>query len=142
MAVRINKGSPMQQLPVVPLVDTVLNLLIFFLVATRFAQAERELDVKLPEASEARPLTAKAQEMFISIDARGRYLVGGKLVASDGLFPVLNQAWTNNPGRVSVVIRADGQCRWQAVVAAMNACHKAKIRDYHVTTRDPRDSAG
>ena len=30
MAVRINKGSTMQQLPVVPLVNTVLNLLIFF----------------------------------------------------------------------------------------------------------------
>jgi biopolymer transport protein ExbD len=85
MAVRINKGIPMQQLPVVPLVDTVLNLLIFFLVATRLAQAERELDVKVPEASEARPLTAKAEEMFLSIDAEGGYFVAGKRVAAEDL---------------------------------------------------------
>ena len=142
MAVRINKGSPMQQLPVVPLVDTVLNLLIFFLVATRFAQAERELDVKLPDASEARPLTAKAQEVSLNIDAEGHYLVAGKFVTSEELYPVLNRAWVDNPGRVSVVIRADRLCRWQSVVAAMNACHKAKIRDYHVTTRDPRGGDG
>jgi biopolymer transport protein ExbD len=142
MAVRINKGSPMQQLPVVPLVDTVLNLLIFFLVATRFAQAERELDVKLPDASEARPLTAKPQQMAVNIDAEGHYLVAGRMINSAELYPVLNRAWVNNPGRVSVVIRADRLCRWQSVVAAMNACHKAKIRDYRVTTSDAPQPAG
>jgi len=142
MAVKINKGSPMPQLPIVPLVDTVLNLLIFFLVATRFAQAERELDVKLPDASEARPLTAQAAEMSLNIDAEGHYSIDGKLLGAEELYPVLNQAWVNNPGRVSVMIRADRSCRWQSVVAAMNACHKAKIRDYHVTTRDPRQRAG
>ncbi len=42
----------------------------------------------------------------------------------------------NNPGRASVVIRADKRCLWEYVVAAMNACKKAKIRDYRVTTRE------
>ena len=142
MAVRINKGSPMQQLPVVPLVDTVLNLLIFFLVATRFAQAERELDVKLPEASQARPLTAKAPEMSLNIDAEGRYFVAGRIVTPEELDSALQRASVDNPGRVSVVIRADRLCRWQSVVAVISACNKAKIRNYHVTTRDPRKSAG
>ena len=41
MAVKIKKGSEMMQIPVVPLVDTVFNLLIFFLVATKVAEAHR-----------------------------------------------------------------------------------------------------
>ena len=37
-----------------PLIDVVFLLLIFFLVATKLAQEERELDIPLPEAAEAR----------------------------------------------------------------------------------------
>ena len=48
MAVKIKKGSEMMQIPVVPLVDTVFNLLIFFLVATKVAEAERELPIRRP----------------------------------------------------------------------------------------------
>jgi biopolymer transport protein ExbD len=139
MAVRINKGTSMPQLPVVPLVDTVLNLLIFFLVATRFAQAERELEVKVPDASQSRPLVAKSPELYINIDAEGHYVVAGRRVTAEDIYPILKKAWTDYSGKVSVVIRADRFCRWQSVVAAMNACQKARISDYHVSTSDSRD---
>ena len=43
----------MASLSLTPLIDVVFLLLIFFLVATRFAEEERELDVLLPQASEA-----------------------------------------------------------------------------------------
>jgi biopolymer transport protein ExbD len=136
MAVKIKKGSEMMQLPVVPLVDTVFNLLIFFLVATKVAEAERELPVMLPDASEAQPITAKPREMILNIDAEGRYYVTDRTVTLRQLDQVLHAAWTNNPGRASVVIRADKRCRWEFVVAAMNACKKANNRDYRVTTRE------
>jgi biopolymer transport protein ExbD len=133
MAVRINKGSAMQQLPVVPLVDTVLNLLIFFLVATRFAAADREL--QLPSASAAKPLTTKVPPIAVNIDADGRYLLRGKPVTLTELDTVLNTARVDNPVAVSVLIGADQRCRWQHVVAVMDACNKAKIRDYHISTK-------
>ena len=132
MAVRINKGSAMQQLPVVPLVDTVLNLLIFFLVATRFAAADRELE--LPSASAAKPLTTKVAPLAVNIDADGRYFLQGKPITLGELYRALRTARADNPVGVSVVIGADQRCRWQHVVAAMDACNKAKIRDYHITT--------
>jgi len=135
MTVKIKKGS-LQLFDLTPMIDCVFLLLIFFLVATRFAEEERELDVMLPDASEAQPLTSKPQELFINIDENGQYYVTGKLLTLDELYPVLDRAWVNNPGRQSVIIRADKRCRWQSVVAAMNACRKCKIRDYRVTTRD------
>lgn len=135
MTVKINKGSALASLSLTPLIDVVFLLLIFFLVATKFAEEERELDVLLPEASEAQPLTSKPREMFINIDDKGRYFVTGKILTLDQLYPILKAAWVNNPGRASVVIRADKRCRWEFVVAAMNACNKANIRDYRVTTK-------
>lgn len=136
MAVKIDKGSAFASLNLTPLIDCVFLLLIFFLVASKFAEEERELDVMLPEASEAQPLTSKPREMFINIDDRGRYFVTGKTVELPELERVLKAAWVNNPGRASVIIRADKRCQVEYLVAAMNACNKANIRDYKITTRD------
>ena len=135
MAVNINKGQALESLSLTPLIDIVFLLLIFFLVATRFAEEERELEVMLASASEARPLTSKPRELFINIDQEGRYFVTGKILAPDQLDEVLQSAWVNNPAGASVVIRADKRCRWEPIVAAMNACRKAGFRDYRVSTR-------
>ena len=134
MVVNIDKGQALGNIRLMPLIDVVFLLLIFFLVATRFAEEERELDVLLPDASEAQPLTSKPGELFINIDQQGRYYVTGKTLALDELHRTLRTAAVNNPGRVSVIIRADKRVVWSYVVAAMNACNKAKIRDYRVTT--------
>ena len=136
MTVRIQKGKALEGLALTPLIDIVFLLLIFFLVATKFAEEERELDILLPDASEAKPLISKPRELFINIDAQGDYFVTGKAVDIESLAQILTNAWTHNPGHRSVIIRADKRCHWQAVVAAMNACNRAKIRDYRVTTRE------
>ena len=140
MSVRINKGAALAHLSLTPLIDIVFLLLIFFLVATRFAEEERELDVQLATASEARPLTSKPREVFINVpypedpnDDR-RYYVTGEFLTLAQLEPILEAAYVNNPGRASAVIRADRRVPWEYVVGAMNACNKAKIRDYKATT--------
>ena len=65
----------------------------------------------------------------------GAYFVTGKVVDIAELAQVLKRAWVNNPGQQSVIIRADKRCRWEPIVAAVNACNKARIRDYRITTR-------
>ncbi len=138
MTVKIKKGEALTNLSLTPLIDMVFNLLIFFLVASRFAEEERELEVNLPDASEARPLVAQPKELFINIDRQGRYYVTAKIVSIEELEAICRRAATNNPGRASAVIRADRDCRWQPIVAAINVCKKAGIREYRVTTREPQ----
>ena len=137
-AVMIEKGSALSSLSLTPLIDIVFLLLIFFLaVATRFAdeetkfaREERELDVMLPEASEAKPLSVDPDETIIVIDEQGRYFVKDSMVSLKQLDRILKQVRVNNPGRESVVIQADGNVKYAYVVAAMNSCMKAKIRNY------------
>ncbi len=133
MAVTIPKTSALAQLSLTPLIDVVFLLIIFFLVATRFAEEEREMRLALPEASEAQPLTSPPIQLSINIDEEGRYYVKHRLLSIDQLQRELDTAYVNNPGRVSAVIRADRGCRWEFVVAAMAACNRAKIRDYTTT---------
>lgn len=135
MAVRIRKGESLFGLSLTPLIDVVFQLLIFFLVATRFAQEDRELDVQLPAASEARPLVAQPKELFVNVDHTGRYFVEGKTVAAEELELMLRQAATNNPANQSVIIRADKRVPLDFVVVVMNLCNKVGITGYSLTTQ-------
>lgn len=126
---------------VTPLVDVVLVLLIVFMITMPTmvmmeAIKERELNVVLPQASEAMPLVAKPKETFVNIDADGHYTFQSRRLSDAELLKVLQQAQADNPGRATVIIRADKHCRWQFVVNVMNLCNKAKIRDYRVSTAD------
>ena len=139
MTVSIDKGSALESLNLTPLIDVVFLLLIFFLVVTRFSEEEREMEVRLPQASEARPLVSKPRELFVNVDASGRYSVAGHKLPMAELVPILQTAWVNNPQHASVIIRADERCPWEFVVAVMNACQKANIRDWRVTTREAEE---
>jgi biopolymer transport protein ExbD len=136
MAVKIHQSGSLQLFNLTPMIDCVFLLLIFFLVATRFAEEERELDVQLPVASEARPLVAKPQSVFVNIDKDGRYVVGNRTVTLPQLQDVLHQAQVNNPGRVSVRIRGDRRSALDSSVQVFNICHRVGIRDYDIQTKD------
>ena len=136
MALKINKGRSAELFNFTPMIDVVFNLLIFFMVATRFAEEERSLEVELPTASEAMPLTAKPREIYINIDDQGRFFVGNQQVTAAEMDALLLRASRDNPLNQSVVIRADKRVPWDAVATAMNACVKAGIRDYTAATAE------
>jgi biopolymer transport protein ExbD len=133
MAVNIKKGSVLDVINMTPMIDVVFQLLIFFLVATRFAEEERELDVQLPVASESRPLTARLKETLVNIDVEGRYFVGTRQVTLAELDAILGQVATNNP---TVLIRADKRSPVNSAVQVINLCHKHEIREYPLTTEE------
>jgi len=141
MAVKFSKGTVTYQLPVTPMVDLVFNLLLFFIVVTRFAEEDREMGVDVPMASEAPPVTAKPPETVINIDRQGRYVTAGQMVALPELERRLHLAWVNNPGRAAVVIRADERCPWKFIANAMIACKKTDIHDYRVVTREAKSAS-
>ena len=134
MAVKIQKGTAISTLSLTPLIDVVFLLLIFFLVATRFAQEDREIDVPLPDASEAMPLTIAPKELFINIDQDGRFLVNGQTLEVDELEEVLVRAVTNNPVNQSVIIRSHKRAAVEYSVTAINLCKRAGIHNYMMNT--------
>lgn len=134
MAVRINKGASLGSLSLTPLIDVVFLLLIFFLVATRFEQEERDMDINLPRASEAQPTIAPQKELFVSVTKEGQFVVDGRELSLENLQERLTDAYRSNPGQQRVIIRADRESRTAHLVAVMNACNQANIRNYSVAT--------
>jgi biopolymer transport protein ExbD len=136
MSVNINKGRTSGLVDLTPMIDVVFQLLLFFLVASRFADEERDLKVVLPQASEARPLIAKPEEFIVNVDRQGKIFVNHKVMTLQQLDRQLAQLAVSNPGRQTVVIRADERSDLKYAVSVMNACNKANIRDYRLSTAE------
>lgn len=132
MSVRIDKGRLGNGLELTSMIDVVFLLMIFFLVASKLDEADRSIDVVLPQASAAKPLTSKPREFVINIDREGNYFAGARPVRLDDLQQVLRQSAADNPQRQTVIVRADENTAHKFVVGAMDACVQAGIEDYQV----------
>ena len=132
MSVRIDKGRLGGGLELTPMIDVVFLLMIFFLVASKLEEADRIIDVVLPKASAAKPLTNRPREFIINIDRDGNYFTGAKPTTLTDLATALRQAAADNPRRQKVIVRADENVPHKFVVGAMNACVQAGIEDYQV----------
>ena len=135
MSVQIKKGIA-GSMDMTPMIDVVFQLMIFFLVATKLDEAEREFPVALPTASEAKPFTSKLNELFVNIERTGRYFVQGRFVTLAELESLLRQSAANNPTQ-TVRIRADEEVQHRFVIGAINVINKVGIRDYRIDTAVP-----
>lgn len=141
MSVKINKGRLGAGLELTPMIDVVFLLMIFFLVASKLDEADRSIDVVLPQASAAKPLTTRPREFVINIDRAGNYYAGARPVRLQDLRQLLRQSAADNPQRQTVVLRADEETAHKFVVAAMDACVQAGIDDYQVQSASSEPSS-
>lgn len=112
-----------------PVIDVVFLLLIFFLVATRFDQEERELDVELPEVAHAQPI-AMTQGLIINIGREGKYKVVRQEYNEDQLAAIIREAKKNNPHQTAL-IRGDGDSALKHAARVMSLCNRAGM-DYRI----------
>ena len=122
MSVQIKRSQVLGALSLTPLIDVVFLLLIFFLVASRLSQEDRELDIPLPSAANAMPMTAEPQEMVVNIDQNGAIYVNNDPLTQDQFETLLRQAAVNNPTGQTVIIRADRNVPVQTPVSVMDIC--------------------
>jgi len=124
MAVKFLPGRALAALSITPLIDVVFLLLIFFLVASRLSQEDRELDIPLPSAANAMPMTSEVQELVVNVDELGSIFINGDTLSLDQFDQMLTQAVANNPLGQSVIIRADRRVPLQSPVDVMDVCLK------------------
>jgi biopolymer transport protein ExbD len=121
MRISNNRRGDDFEINVIPLIDVLLTLLMFFVLTSTFVQHSR-LQVTLPQASsQDRDMNAPA--LTIMIDRDGRYYVGSDEVLGEGIEP-LKQTIARNAGddrERQVTIRADAMTPHQDVVTAMDA---------------------
>jgi biopolymer transport protein ExbD len=124
----------------VPLVDVVLVLLLFFMVSTTFIR-QSELKVDLPEANATSQQTDNST-VEVAIGADGEYAVNGRLLV-DNQLPTLMRALREavaGDNTKHLVINADSDARHQSVVRAMDAAGQLGLIHLSITTRSPDET--
>lgn len=109
------------EINVIPLIDVLLTLLMFFVMTTTFVQ-HASMKVTLPEASSTAQVEEKAT-LTVIVDAEGRYFIDSSEVLNPSL-ETLKEALQRVAGDERdrpVVLRADAMTPHQAVITAMDA---------------------
>lgn len=121
------------ELNLVPMIDVVLVLLIFFMVATSLRH-QSELEIRLPEAS-SQPMPGDVAQLEVDIDAEGRYAINGR--ALDGAdAAALKQRLTAEAGgrTLPLTVNADGRTPHQAVVRVLDVAGQLGIKQLAIAT--------
>lgn len=135
MEFRRKKRAPVE-IGLIPMIDVLLVLLFFFMVATTFRH-HTNLKINLPEASgEEREQASKAINLFI--DADGKYAIAGEdgkaqPLAEQSLQSLKDAlaAFSGDAKQLPFIISADGKTPHQAVVGALDAANQLGFN--HVT---------
>lgn len=104
----------------IPLIDVILTLLIFFMVTTTFDQRSM-LKVELPEAS-TEATEAIGEGLTVIIDAQGRYFVDTREVLRPdaGSLQAAIEDHVGAERGQAVIVRADANTPHQSVVTALD----------------------
>jgi biopolymer transport protein ExbD len=111
-----------------PMIDIVFNLIIFFMVSTRFTEIERKVDLSVPQVGGTANLSEVQRSRTINVYRDGTMTIDGKRVTLTELRSLLATAHRQYEA-LEVTIRGDGLAPHQNVAAVMTACQQAGISE-------------
>src|SRR5262249_5102676 len=121
-----------------PLLDVVLQLLMFFMITVNFVTEQVNEEIKLPYAQSARPMDKGEQDvLFLNLDDRGQLLVLGKeeplnLLKAKyylrGQFRDAEKASPDGRVRTVIVIRAHKDADYAQVYQVLQMCKAEGFR--------------
>jgi biopolymer transport protein ExbD len=119
-----------------PMIDVLFNILIFFLVGTTFADAERDLQLSVPKVSDKLTLTAAPQRRVVNVYQDGSVTLDNEPLTLQQLTSELTAA-RKEYAELGVIVRGDAAGSFQNVADALSAVRLAGISDMGiaVTTR-------
>jgi biopolymer transport protein ExbD len=117
----------------VPMVDVLFNLLIFFLLATSLQQAEREMQIALPQSRASGPLAAALKEIIINVAEDGRIIVARSTLTEDALNELIRTAVAANSAQ-KVSVRGDRNAPYGHIARVLDICKGAGVAEPYLQT--------
>jgi biopolymer transport protein ExbD len=111
-----------------PMIDIVFNLIIFFMVSTRFTEIERSVGVSVPQVGNTGSLDQVQRSRTINIFRDGSIVLDTQPVTLTELRSLLAAARRQYED-LQVTVRGDGLAHYQHVAAVMTACQQAGISE-------------
>jgi biopolymer transport protein ExbD len=120
---RLKRWEPKRaRIEIVPMIDTIFFLLVFFMIASLTMTTMKGMPVNLPKSSTAKDrVLVKA---VVTVTSTGKYYVDKRQVRFDEIRPMLSDKLKENP-RMVVVINCDKAQNWGRGIEVMDEAKKA-----------------
>ena len=139
MRIRDFRADDEPEINLVPLIDVILILIIFFVVTTTF-DARSVLKLQLPQAN-GEPSEASAKALSVLVNAEGRYFVQDREALRTDLeslkrtiVEVAGDGADSESRKRPVLLRADARTPHQSVVTALDALGQLGFRQISIAT--------
>lgn len=132
------------RIEIIPLIDTIVILLIFYMTFSRFAEAQRESALRLPESRAGDEFKKLPQQIIINMHSSEHVTVGGiKYKVSE--LPEVIRTYYANLGRTapdlarklkegdvkpSIILRGDREMTYKDLSEFMKVCAKTDLREF------------
>lgn len=132
MNVSFERKRRRPRIDMVPLIDVLMVLIIFFLVTMQF-QDLRALNVKLPKIDSAGSNLLQ-NELVVSIDSEGLLFLNGTRVEEAKLI-ALFEASASLSKKPTVLVVADEEVPLKFVTKVVDLCRKNGLEDFRLQAR-------
>ncbi len=130
------RTSPLEEptLNLTPMIDVILVLIIFFMVATKFADEERSLELTIPSIGNSKAATTAPDPKIVNVQQDGQVALGATPVTLPELTTQLTAARSQYK-RLNVLIRGDRLATHGRMAEVYDACKEAGIAELAISVK-------
>ena len=133
-----SRERPAPVLPLAGMVDVLFLLLIFFMTASVFRDAELSMDVSLPTSETASAAVGPQDQVIVTVSPDNEIFLGERQVALEELPSLLTQL-KSATAIDSLVVRADQQADWGIGVWIMDVAQQVGLDNVQAATIRPAE---
>lgn len=116
------------------MIDVVFLLVIFFMVGSKFSEAESRIEVNVPNLSEMQAITRLPDERIVAISMDGIITLDNEVVTLPEVTEKLRADLKNYPG-IRVAVRGEATGSLQQTVEVLHAVRNSGVEKIGISTQ-------
>lgn len=136
-------GTALVEMDMTPMIDVTFQLIIFFMLAINFAEADQDQRIKLPLSELAKPPEGQLETpLTIQLTDQWTIIFGAQEVTLDRLKPLLEVEWEllsrrrkTEPRDATIVLRGDRDAPVGEVQQVMRICQEVGFEQFILRAR-------
>jgi biopolymer transport protein ExbD len=138
MKFRVSHQESHHGMNLVPLIDVLFILLIFFIVTFAMARFETELNISVPAADSGKQNDRSRGELVINVRRDGTLVWNSRVLTEKQLMAQLMEIARFDRNR-AIIIRGDAKTEYDKIVQVLSVTHAAGLHHVSFATVTPAE---
>ncbi len=118
---------------IIPMIDIMLFLLVFFMLGTIYMVQTNEIPVNLPQTKNVQPPDVKPNIVKVTVTMSGEIMFGDLLISRNDLAQKISETLSTDSDAVFVLL-GDKSARYEQVVNILDLMKKSGVKHVSIAT--------